>query len=151
MPAGRPSKYDPAYCEKVIELGREGKSQVQIAVALDIPRQTMQSWADQHLEFSAALTRAKECEQAWWEEQGMKGLTADKFNSAVWSKSMSARFRDEYTERREHAGVPDRPIQVEDVSSSPRASAREIAFALAVGMKAAKATEESTDERIADA
>lgn len=26
MPAGRPSDYDPAYCERVIELGREGKS-----------------------------------------------------------------------------------------------------------------------------
>lgn len=151
MPAGRPSKYDPVYCDRVIELGKDGKSQVQIAVALDIPRSTLQSWADQHLEFSAALTRAKECEQAWWEQKGMDGLTADKFNSAIWSKSMSARFRDDYTERRELAGVPDRPLQVEDVGQTPRVAAREIAFALAVGMRAAKTMEESSDGSSPDA
>jgi len=106
MPAGRPSLYKPEYCEQVIELGKAGKSQVQIAVALNIPRSTMHSWAKEHEEFSAALTRAKECEQDWWENTGQKGLTADKFNSAVWSKSMSARFREEYTDRVEqnHSG-----------------------------------------------
>lgn len=141
MAGGRPSKYDPAYCEKVVELGKEGKSLTQIAVALDVPKSTIISWSNQHLEFSTALTRAKECEQAWWEQKGMDGLTADKFNSAVWSKSMSARFRDDYTERRELAGVPDQPIQVEDKSVTPRSLAREIAFALAAGQKAAADSE----------
>lgn len=141
MAGGRPSKYDPAYCDKVIELGKEGKSLTQIAVALDVPKSTIISWSNQHLEFSTALTRAKECEQAWWEQKGMDGLTADKFNSAVWSKSMSARFRDDYTERRELAGVPDQPIQVEDKSVTPRSLAREIAFALAAGQKAASDSE----------
>lgn len=138
---GRPSKYDPAYCERVIELGKEGKSLVQIAVALDMPKSTLQSWADQHIEFSAALTRAKQCEQAWWENKGQEGLTADKFNSAVWSKSMSARFREDYTERRELAGVPDQPIEVNE-RTSPRNLARAIAFGLAAGLKAAKEQDE---------
>lgn len=136
MAGGRPSKYDPAYCERVIELGKEGKSLTQIAVALDVPKSTLISWSNAHLEFSTALTRAKECEQAWWEQKGMDGLTADKFNSAVWSKSMSARFREDYTERREVAGVPDQPIQIEDKTTAPRSLAREIAFALAAGRKA---------------
>lgn len=135
MPAGRPTKYDPAFCEKVIELGRKGYSLTQISVELGYSKATLLGWANAHIEFSTALTRAKECEQAWWEQQGMNGLTADKFNSAVWSKSMSARFRDDYTERRELAGVPDQPIQVEDKSMSPRSLAREIAFALAAGQK----------------
>lgn len=109
MPAGRPSTYKPEYCDAVIQYGKQGKSQVQIAVALGIPRSTMHSWAEQHEEFSAALTRAKECEQDWWENAGQTGLTADKFNSAVWSKSMSARFRDDYTDRvqQEHSGQVD--------------------------------------------
>lgn len=101
MPAGRPSSYDPSYCEQVVELGKQGKSQVQIAVALDVSRKTLWDWSEAHPEFSAALTRAKECEQDWWENAGQVGLTGDKFNSAVWSKSMSARFRDDYTERRQ--------------------------------------------------
>lgn len=117
MPAGRPSTYDPAYCERVVELAKEGKSQVQIAVALDIPRASLHDWAKAHPEFSAALTRAKECEQAWWEDKGMKGLDADKFNSAVWSKSMSSRFRDEYTERKELSGPDGGPIKTEEVGA----------------------------------
>jgi hypothetical protein len=32
---------------------------------------------------------------------GMIGLVSEKFNAGVWSKSMSARFRDEYVERRQ--------------------------------------------------
>jgi transposase len=98
---GRHSDYKPEYCERVIELGKAGKSRVQIAVALDTSRASMDRWAEAHPEFRTALTRAKECEQDWWENKGQEGLTADKFNSAVWSKSMSARFRDDYTERRQ--------------------------------------------------
>lgn len=129
---GRPSKYRVEFCERVVELGREGKSFTQIAVSLDVSKATLHYWADNYIEFSTALTRAKECEQAWWEQKGMDGLTADKFNSAVWSKSMSARFRDDYTDRKELAGVPDRPIETKEVSR--RDLARSIAFALAQGM-----------------
>lgn len=137
MPAGRPSTYEPEYCERAIELGKQGKSPVQIAVALNVSRSTMLSWADQHLEFSAALTRAKECEQDWWETAGQDGIKADKFNSAVWAKSMSARFRDDYTERRELAGVPDRPIETKDVTTK-RDLARSIAFALSAALNEEK-------------
>lgn len=113
MPGGRPSTYDPDYCSAVIELGRKGFSQVQIAVELEIPRSTMHSWAEQHEEFSAALTRAKECEQAWWEQQGMSGMVGDKFNAAVWKTSMQARFRDDYTERKEISGPDGKAIELE--------------------------------------
>lgn len=115
MPAGRPSTYDPAYCERVIELGKQGKSPTQIAVALGVPRTTMLSWGDQHEEFSTALTRAKEHEQDWWENAGQEALFADKFNSAVWSKSMSARFRHDYTDKLVHAGDADNPVAISEV------------------------------------
>lgn len=107
MPAGRPSTYDPAYCERVIALGKEGKSQEQIADCLDVDPKTLRDWADAHWEFSLALTRAKNCEMAWWENIGQSALFADKFQAAVWSKSMSSRFRDKYTERvqNEHSGA----------------------------------------------
>lgn len=131
---GRPTLYDPGFCERVIELGRQGKSLTQIAVSLGFSKATLLGWAEKHIEFSTALTRAKECEQAWWEDQGQSGMTADKFNSAVWSKSMSARFRDDYTERRELAGVADRPIETKEVSR--RDLVRQIAFALAQGLSA---------------
>ena len=98
---GRPSTYDPAYCEKVVELGRQGKSPAQIAAGIDVARTTMLLWADTYPEFLTALTRAKDLEQAWWEDQAMSGLTADRFNAAVWKKGVEARFREDYTERSE--------------------------------------------------
>lgn len=101
MPAGRPSTYDPGLIPQILGLAKKGKSLAQISAAIDVPRSTMHSWAERHDEFSATLTRAKELEQAWWEETAQTAMFADKFNSAVWAKSMSARFRDEYTERKD--------------------------------------------------
>jgi hypothetical protein len=99
--AGRPSAYRPEHCKDVVELGRAGKSVAQMCAHFDISRQTIDNWAAAHPEFLEALSRAKVHAQAWWEERGVSGMTADKFNAAVWKKSMEARFREDYTERQE--------------------------------------------------
>jgi hypothetical protein len=97
----RPTDYDPAYCEDVIALGREGKSKAQMASHFDVSRQTIDNWASAHPEFLEALTRAMAHCQAWWEDKGQAGLSFPGFNAAVWKKSVEARFRDDYTERQE--------------------------------------------------
>jgi len=102
-PVGRPSLYRPEYCEKVIELGRAGCSPAEIASDLDVDRATLIRWTDEHEDFRTAITRAKIHEQAWWEKAGKAGMIADKFNAAVWTKSVSARFRDDYCERQNDA------------------------------------------------
>ena len=99
MPAGRPSKYDPAYCDTIIAVGEEGGWLSEMAEACDIARSTMDEWAATYPEFSEALTRAKQKAQAWFEREGRMGLKAERFNAPLWSKQMSARHRDEYTER----------------------------------------------------
>ena len=99
MPAGRPTKYKPEYCDLVIEIGAQGGWLSEMAEACDVVRSSMDEWASKHPEFSEALTRAKQKAQAWFEEKGREGLTADKFNSSLWQKQMSARHREEYCER----------------------------------------------------
>jgi hypothetical protein len=107
MPGGRPSTYPEGDEERrrlftdILRLAQAGKSLAQISAQVDIPRTTMITWGDEHEEFSTVLTRAKELEQAWWEDQAQLGLTADRFNAAVWSKSVTSRFRGEYAEKRE--------------------------------------------------
>jgi len=115
MTAGRPSLYKPEYCETVVELGKQGKSPAQIAARLGVDRVSLYDWASAHPEFSTALTRAKVEEQNWWEDVGQSALTADKFQASVWAKSMQARFREDYTERREneHFGKGGGPIKGE--------------------------------------
>lgn len=103
-PVGRPTDYRAEYCERVIELGREGKSPAQIAAALDVARATLGLWADAHPEFMAAFTRAKDLSQAWFEDKGQEGLFIPGFNASLWSKQVSSRFRDDYTERQEITG-----------------------------------------------
>jgi hypothetical protein len=112
-PGGRPSLYKPEYCQWAEDLGKEGKSQEQIAATIDVDPATLRRWSDAYPEFRLALTRAKMFEQAWWEDVGQTALFAEKFNSAVWSKSMSSRFREKYSEKviQEQTGPNGGPIQ----------------------------------------
>lgn len=106
----RPTDYDPAYCEQVVELGKAGKSKAQMAAHFDVSRQTIDNWAVTNPEFLEALNRAMAHCQDWWESKGAEGMEKPGFNAAVWKKSMEARFREDYTERRE----VDQRVRFED-------------------------------------
>lgn len=98
MPGGRPTAYDPSHCETVIELGKAGKSLVQMAAHFDVTRETIYEWARVHPQFSDALSRAKTHSQDWWENAGQTGMLGGQFNNGVWNKVMSCRFREDYSE-----------------------------------------------------
>lgn len=98
---GRPTKYRPEFCQTVVRVGEQGGWLAEMAEACDVVRSQMDVWAAVHPEFSEALTRAKQKSQAWFEREGRTGLTAERFNSALWAKQMSARHPREYTEKRQ--------------------------------------------------
>lgn len=115
MPAGRPTLYRPEYCERVMELGREGKSKAQWAADIGVSRQTLDTWGATHPEFLDALTHATDLQLAWWESKAQEGIhLGGQFNANLWSRSMAARFPNDYTERskRELTGANGGPIQV---------------------------------------
>lgn len=114
-PVGRPSKYKPEYCEAVIEMAKQGKGWANYAATFEIDRATLYDWAAAHEEFSTALTRAKVLEQQWWEDQARENLRSREFNANLWIKSAQARFREDYTERKETAvtGANGGPVQVQ--------------------------------------
>jgi hypothetical protein len=89
-----------------------------MAAEFGVSRQTLDAWLRQHPEFLDAMSVALTHAQAWWESAGQKGLTADKFNSSVWSRSMAARFPEDWREnsRHEHTGRDGGPIQTVDLS-----------------------------------
>jgi len=125
MPAGRPTKYKPEFCEVVIKVGEYGGWLSEMAEECDVVRSTMDEWAANYPEFSEALTRAKQKAQAWFEIEGRTGLKADKFNSALWAKQMSARHRGEYTEtvKNEHTGKDGGAIKTEEVGGAAKLQA----------------------------
>lgn len=104
---GRPTSYRKEFCQLVVKLGAQGMSRAQIAAALGISRATLMAWEQQFPEFLNAMHAAKDQSLAWWERAGQLGLLAGKdFNAQVYAKSMSNRFREDYTEqtRIEHSG-----------------------------------------------
>lgn len=115
-PVGRPSLYDPKYCEEVIAYGKLGKSVEQIASILNVSLRTMYSWRDSHEEFLHALDDAKTYEQAWWEEQAaaymVENKESDRLNATLWSRSMAARFPKKYREsvKQEITGADGAPL-----------------------------------------
>lgn len=96
---GAPSSYDPSYCEKVIEWGKQGKSRAWICDELGVVRNTLKNWENMHPEFLMAMQRAKLAEQRWWEDAGQGGMASREFNAAVWGRSMGARFPDDWREK----------------------------------------------------
>lgn len=114
MPGGRPSLYDSNYCDKIVKLAADGWSLAEIAHEFGVARPSLYDWAEQHPEFSTALTRAKSAEQAWWERAARETVRkgANEFNGLVWKVTMQARFRDDYTERKELTGKDGGALQI---------------------------------------
>jgi transposase-like protein len=86
----RRSTYDPSFCDRVIELGEEGKSKAQIARALGCSRKSLYLWMKVHPEFGEAMKEAEFAALAWWEDVGQAGLTMPKFNAQA-PASLTAR------------------------------------------------------------
>jgi hypothetical protein len=99
---GRPTDYVPELCEAAIEMGRQGKSRLQIAASIGKAKSTLQAWEDKYPAFAEAMALAKELEQAWWEDMGQKGLKMGKnFNATAFIFQMKNRFRSDYRDTHE--------------------------------------------------
>ena len=115
-PVGRPTLYDPALCEQVVELGKLGKSVEQIASRLGFSIRVMYKWRDEHEEFMQALEEAKQHEMAWWEDQAdsymIEMKDGPRLNATIWSRSMAARFPKKYREsvKQEITGADGAPL-----------------------------------------
>jgi hypothetical protein len=102
-PVGRPTVYDPSFCNKVIELGRLGKSFEQMSAQLNVSYRTLCRWRDEHEEFCHALEDAQVLAQSWWEEMAQSYMVehkdGERLNPSLWSRSMAARFPKNYSDR----------------------------------------------------
>lgn len=118
---GRPTKYDPAICDTIIELGRQGKSKAQMSAITGVPGATFKAWEQGQPEFRAAMEFAMELALAYWEDMGhdhMKEVPGGvKLNTGLWSRSMSARFPHAYSDRSkvEVTGKDGGPIEMDHV------------------------------------
>lgn len=114
---GRPSKYDPSYCQRIIdffdrplfkeksfgskapELNELPTLEYFAAKELGVTKQTLHNWAAEHPEFLAALNRAKEL-QTYMLVQGGVSRAYDPTFTKFLLNSVSDTYK-------------DKPIQVE--------------------------------------
>lgn len=110
MPAGRPSEYRPEYCERVIELGKDGKLPAQMASALSVTKQTLHEWAKVHPEFSDAFGEARAHAEAWHLEKATETAIGQRGGNAPMAKFLlSAAFGYRETTGVEHSGAIETP------------------------------------------
>lgn len=115
---GRPSIYNPSFCETVVEYGKAGKSITWIAAELGVVKQTIYTWMECHPDFMDAMTLAKQFSQQWWEDAGQCGMDSGlPFNASIWSRSMAARFPDDWREVKgnEISGPNGSPLQTQTI------------------------------------
>ena len=108
---GRPTKYFPELDEWVVWLGARGYSMKQIAAMIGVSHETLYHWSRENPSFSESLARARDCAQNWWETIGQASLFSRDFNTFVWNKIVSNRFRRDYTDQK---GLPYDPNKAQD-------------------------------------
>ena len=133
-PEGRPSKYDPAYCDAIIDHMAEGWSAASFAASIRVSRSVLNAWADQHPEFLQALQIAKASCAAWWEKQGRSvaesgGAPGQSTMITFGLKNMG---KDDWSDSVKHVGGDpasgDQPVRVAvDVSGMSAATLAELA------------------------
>lgn len=94
-PVGRPSKYQPQFCEMLIQHMSEGLSFETFASVIKVDRDTIYEWCNKHPDFSDAKKTASLACQLFWEKLGRNGAAGKikNFNSTAYIYNCKNRFR----------------------------------------------------------
>lgn len=90
---GRPSKYRPEYCQKLIDHMSQGYSFESFAGTVFCSKELLHDWANEHPDFIQAKKVALSLCRRKWEEWGVAGMFQGKnFNAVLWIFNMKNRF-----------------------------------------------------------
>jgi hypothetical protein len=133
MAGGRPSKYDPAFCESVIECLGEGHSVTAFAGRIGVNRSSVFEWAKNHPEFSNALKIGQAKAVEFWEKILAKVAKDGGGNATAVIFALKNRASDDWADKiqTELTGKDGGAVQIEQVTDSE--AARAMAFVLARG------------------
>jgi hypothetical protein len=95
------SKYDPAMCNRMIELGKLGASQKMIWSDLGISKGTADIWKKKYPDFAEALDLALVHAQAYWERELLANVDNKNYNSRLAEIALRGQFQQDYRETRD--------------------------------------------------
>lgn len=111
--AGRPTKYDPAFGDQIIDLAKGGASLLECALELGVCKQTLFNWADEHKAFLDAITRAKAYRQIWWEKVHRSCAATGEGNSSAIQFGLKNIAPEDYADKVDlnHGGQANNPVK----------------------------------------
>ena len=100
MELGRPKKtlkdLPEDWRDRLIELGRAGKSQEYMAASMGIGKELFYRFKAEEQDFSNAVSEAIGYSRMFWEDAGIEGMYMggkdNPFNATVWTFNMKNRF-----------------------------------------------------------
>lgn len=101
-PGGRPTKYDPAMCDSIIEFMEDGYSVTAFAGHIRVSRATVYKWADEHPEFLDALKTAQAIAGLWWEDRLRDCAAKGEGNATAAIFGLKNRSADEWRDKRDY-------------------------------------------------
>lgn len=94
-------KFDPAMCDQMIAMGKEGASQKMMWSQLGISKTTAETWKKKYPEFNEALEIALVHAQSYWETQLLANVENKNFNSRLVEIALRGQFQSDYRETRD--------------------------------------------------
>jgi len=128
MPAGRPTKYKPEYCQQLIDHMSQGLSFESFAANLNTWAGTLYRWEQEFSEFREAKNIGFERCRAFYEKAGVAGMMGKvkNFNQTVWLFNLKNRFPKQWRDRHEI----DVHATIETKESGPERLVEEIKMVL---------------------
>ena len=122
MTAGRPSKYDQAFCDVARTFMVEGYSVTALAGHLGVARSTVFKWAEENPEFSDALKSGQASAALWWEKALRQVAKTGEGNASAAIFGVKNRSSEEWRDKQEIEHTGDNAIgavTIEVVSARP--------------------------------
>lgn len=109
---GRASRYNPEWCEQLLDLGEQGMSFAQMARELRITRSMLYNYRDNHPEFAEALKAARDLSVAVWTSRLVNAANDRNSNAQLLMFLVSNLFPDDFKMKRDLAisGPDGEPI-----------------------------------------
>ena len=122
MTAGRPTDYDPAYCDEARVFLADGFSLAALAGHLGVARSTVYKWVDEHPEFSDAVKTGQAAATLWWEKANRNLALTGEGNATAIIFGLKNRASDEWRDVKatEITGKDGGAIQTDNVQRIER-------------------------------
>jgi uncharacterized protein YjcR len=99
MPGGRPTLYDPDYCEDARTFLADGFSVAALAGKLKVAVSTVNLWIDKHPEFSDAVKEGQAGAVYWWEQRNRELAQGGSGNATTVIFGLKNRAPDQWKDK----------------------------------------------------